>query len=278
MLRRMILVTGATGNIGKPLVRELAEAGARMRVLVRDAAKAPPNVEVAVGDLDDAGAVRDALDGIETGFMLCSSPPQEATFIGAAKKAGVKRIVMLSSGGVPFGVGGGPAHVAGEALLRGSGLRWTILRPWEFMSNALRWVPTVRLQRAVFEPAGSGKTPLIDPRDIASVAARVLGEDGHDGKTYDLTGPAAIGRAEMVAALAKALGKPLNYVDVPEAAFGDQMAKLGLPPFVLEGVLGFYRMVREGKLAETKPDVERLLGRPARSWDDWVAENAAAFA
>ncbi|HEY1954183.1 MAG TPA: SDR family oxidoreductase [Polyangiaceae bacterium] len=274
----MILVTGATGNIGKPLVRELAEKRAGVRVLVRDAKKAPPDVEVAVGDLDDAAAVARATRGVDSAFMLCASPAQEASFVESAKKAGVKRVVMLSSGGVPFAVGGGPAHAAGEEILRASGLAWTILRPWEFMSNALRWIPTVRAQGSVFEPAGDGKTPLIDPRDIAAVAAHVLVSEGHDGKIYDLTGPVAIGRAEMVETLAKAIGKPLRYVDTPETAFGDQMTKMGLPAFVLEPVLGFYRMVREGKMEETKPDVERLLGRKARSFADWVAENARAFA
>jgi len=277
MVLRMILVTGATGNIGKHLVREL-EGKARVRVLVRDAAKAPANVDVAVGDLDDARSVAAALAGIETAFMLCGTPAQEATFLAAAKDAGVRRIVMLSSGGVPFGVGGGPAHTAGEEALRASAFRWTILRPFEFMSNALFWAVTVRAQGAVYEPAGTGKTPLIDPRDIAEVAARVLLEpDAHDGKTYELTGPAAIDRAEMVAALAERIGKPVRYVDVPEAAFEDQMRSMGLPPFVLSGLMGYYRMVREGKLTETRPDVARVLGRPARSWNDWLAENAAAF-
>ena len=274
----MILVTGATGNIGKHLVRELVEKGATVRVLVRDARKAPPDVQVAVGDLDDAAAVAAAMRGAKRAFMLCASPPQEASFIESAKRAGVEHVVMLSSGGVPFGVGGGPAHAAGEELLRASGMPWTILRPWEFMSNALRWIPTVRAQGAVFEPAGDGKTALIDPRDIADVAAHVLTTAGHEGKIYDLTGPVAIGRAEMVETLGKAIGKSLRYVDVPEAAFEDQMGKMGLPPFVLQPVLGFYRMVREGKLTETKPDVERLLGRKARTFADWVAENARAFA
>ena len=275
--KSMILVTGATGNIGRELVADLTKA-TRVRVLARDPSKVRADADVVQGDLDRPDTVAAALAGIERAFMLAMSPQQELDFIAAAEEAGVQHLVMLSSGGVPYGVASGPMHAPGEARLQASRMAWTILRPWEFMSNALRWAPTIRSQATVYDPSGDGLTALIHPGDIARAAAAVLTSAGHEGKIYDLTGPRAIGRREMVATLGEAIGKPLRYVDLPLATFEEQMAGMGAPPPMIASVAGFYRMVREGKLTDVKPDLEAITGRPGRTFAAWVDEHRAAFA
>jgi uncharacterized protein YbjT (DUF2867 family) len=273
-----ILVTGATGTIGRHLVDDLIAAGERPRVLVRDPAKVAAlgvAVEVAKGDLDQLDTVRAALEGVTAAFMLAATADQERAFIAAAHEAAVRHVVQLSSGGVPYLVAGGVQHAAGEQLLRDSGLAWTILRPWEFASNTLQWLAMIP-GGAIFDPCGDGATPVIDPRDIAAVAAHVLTTPGHDGQLYTLTGPAAITRTEMVAALASAIGKPLRYVAIPNRAFRDQLARV-LPAAFIAPVADYMQLVADGKLTTVTDVVPRLLGRPARSFADWARDHAAAF-
>jgi len=274
-----ILVTGATGTIGTHLVNELIAAGLRPRVLVRDPAKVAAlgtAVDVAKGDLDQPATVAAATVATRA-FLLASSPEQEIAFIAAARAAGVRHVVQLSSGGVSFGVASGPLHAPGEQALRASGLAWTILRPWEFASNTLQW-KAMLAGGAIYDPCGDGATPVIDPRDIAAVAARVLTSPGHGGKTYELTGPRAITRREMVSLLGEAIGTPLRYVAIANAAFRQQLASLGLPDFMIAPLGDYMQMVADGKLATPSGDVAQVLGRPPRSFAEWARDHAAAFA
>jgi len=276
----LILVTGATGKVGTALVRRLVEAGEEVRVFVRDPGKATMfdgKVDVAKGDLDDPESVRKALEQADKAFMLTMSPQHEADFISAALDAGIRHLVMLSSGGVPFGVASGPIHAPGESLLKDSSLGWTILRPWEFMSNSLWWAEPIRSQASVFEPTGEGKTGLIDPEDIAAVAAKVLASDGHEGKTYELTGPELLSRSDMVDKISTAIGKRVSFVNIPAEAYRNQMAQMGVPEFILEPAVAYQQMVSEGKLAILYPDVENILGRAPGSYEHWLSSNAAAF-
>ncbi|HEU0036154.1 MAG TPA: SDR family oxidoreductase [Kofleriaceae bacterium] len=273
-----ILITGATGTIGRHLVQELIAGGVRPRMLVRDPAKVAAlgdAVEVASGDLDQPATVRAALDGVTAAFLLGNNVEQEGAFIAAAKQAGVRHVVQLSSGGVPYNVAGGVQHAAGERILQDSGLAWTILRPWEFSSNTLQWLGMIG-GGAIFDPCGDGATPVIDPRDIAAVAAKVLTTPGHDGKIYTLTGPAAVTRTEMVETLASVIGKPLRYVAIPNSAFREQLAKF-MPAAFIGPVADYMQLVADGKLAAVTDDVPRLLGRPARPFAEWARDHAAAF-
>lgn len=274
-----ILITGATGTIGAHLVKELIAAGVRPRVLVRDPAKVAAlgtAVEVVRGDLDDAASVATALEGASRAFLLASAPQQETAFIAAAQAAGVRHVVQLSSGGVRFGVASGPLHAPGETALRASGMAWTILRPWEFMSNTLQWKGMLP-GGAIYDPCGDGATPLIDPRDIAAVAAKVLTTSGHDGTIYELTGPTAVTRSEMVQALSSVLGRPLRYVPIPNAQFRQQLAGFGMPDVMVGPVAEYMQMVADGKLATPSGDVARVLGRPPRGFAEWAKDHAAAF-
>lgn len=259
-------------------MQDLIAAGERPRVLVRDPAKVAAlgdAVEVATGDLDQIETVRAALERVTAAFMLAANAAQERAFIAAARQAGVRYVVQLSSGGVPYGVAGGVQHAEGEQVLRAAELAWTILRPWEFASNTLQWLAMIP-GGAIFDPCGDGATPVIDPRDIAAVAAHVLTTPGHDGQIYTLTGPAAVTRTEMVAALASAIDKPLRYVAIPNRAFRDQLATV-LPAAFIAPVADYMQLVADGKLAAVTDDVPRLLGRPARPFAEWARDHAAAF-
>jgi uncharacterized protein YbjT (DUF2867 family) len=280
----MIIVSGATGSIGSHLVRLLAAARVPVRALVRDPARLPspgPTVDVVVADLDRPDTLRAATAGGERLFLLSPGPDvpaQDRAQIEAARAAGIRHVVMVSSLGAELGgiAGGGP-HLAGEALLRESGLAWTILHPSEFMSNTLWWRPTIEAAGAIFAPSGTGRVGFIDPADIAEVAAAALCGDGHESVVHRLTGPAALTTADIAAAIAESIGRPVRHVDIPDQAFRAASLQAGVPAPVVEMLSIYYEAVRAGRVDVVTDDVTRLLGRPATSYADWLARNAASF-
>jgi uncharacterized protein YbjT (DUF2867 family) len=165
-------------------------------------------------------------------------------------------------------------HDESERRLRTLGIGWTILRPGYFASNVL--MQGVKEQGALFLPAGDGKDTPIDPRDIAAVAVKVLTTPGHEGKIYELTGPELLSHAEMVEKIA-ATGRPLKYVDVPEATAREGMLATGLSSAQTDSMLRYFAGVRAGQIYPPTPTVAELLGRPARSFAEWVRDNAAAL-
>jgi uncharacterized protein YbjT (DUF2867 family) len=281
----MILITGATGNVGVPLVRALVADGHKVRAFVTDVAaareKLGDKVELVKGNFEDAASIDAALVGVDTAYLLTTGldlPKWDATFIAAAKRAGVKHVVKHSVAGAQYEVNSvGRWHRAGEKLLEQSGMAWTFLRPVGFMSNALTWIPTVKAQGAIYMPCGDGKTASIDPRDIAAVAAKVLTTPGHDGKAYDLTGPEPLGVADQAKALSDAIGKPVKYVDVPDAAARQSMIGMGMPPALADSMIEFTNMVKSGNANMLSDNVQTITGKPARTFAAWAKENAAAF-
>jgi len=162
-----------------------------------------------------------------------------------------------------------------ERVFRDSSLRWTFLRPGAFASNALAWVPSVRAERTIAAPFADVALPVIDPADIAAVAARVLLEDGHAGQVYELTGPAGITPREQAAVIGGALGTPLRFVEWSRAQARDMMLRF-MPEPVVEGTLDILGTPTEEE-RRVSPDVARVLGRPASPFSAWVARNIAAF-
>jgi len=275
----MILVTGGTGNIGSELVRLLAAANQKVRLLTRDPskAKAPAGAEVVKGDFDNAASVAAALQGADKALMNAPGTPQELAFIEAAKKAGVKHLVQISSGGVSRGVGAGPVHEPSEKALQASGIPWTILRPSEFMTN-FRWLRDAIVgQGSLYRATGNGKSALIHPHDIAAAAAKVLTSDGHAGKIYELTGPAALSASEVGNHIGAAAGRTVRHVDVPLSAAREEMIKQGFPPFLADSVTRFYGSVKDGHEAKIEPGLQQLLGNTGRTFESWAKENAGAF-
>ena len=228
----MYLITGATGNIGRPLIEQLHGEGHDVRALVRDPSRAellPAGIDIAIGDLDDADSVIAALHGVDSVFLLHAGPgtTQTQIMIDAARDVGVKRIVLLSSIGarlIPNPMIG-LILAAREDLLRASGLEVTYLRPNGLMSNALQWVDGIHENNSVVDPTDPGRQPVVDPDDVARVAALVLTQDGHVGHGYILNGPEALTAREQVEILSEVLGRDIEFVAVtPEQAAKEAIA------------------------------------------------------
>lgn len=278
----MIVVTGATGNVGRPLTRALAEAGQSVTAVSRHAAAVPDGVRHVVADLAEPAGLEPALAGAKALFLLLSGDlhaagANPADVIGKAAASGVRRVVLLSSQGVatrPFGT----TRIALRALedvLRSSGLDWAILRPGGFASNALWWAESVRARQVVAAPFGDTGTPIIDPADIADVAAACLLDDRHTGGVYDLTGPEVITPRQQTAAIAAALGSPVGFHELTR-----QEAKAGMtrsmPAELADDTLDILGSPSPAEL-RVSPDVRRVLGRDPRSFADWATRNIAAF-
>ena len=278
----MILITGATGTVGRELTQQLLEAGQAMRVLTRDAGKVSAlegRAEIAVGDLDSPETLRAALAGIERVFLVTANTQQDVNVLQAAKAARVRHIVKLSTLEAvdPVMIEHVKWHREREELIRASGLAWTFLRPTMFMSTALDWAKTIRQEGTIYFPGGEGKVPAIDPWDIAAVAAVALTEPGHEGQAYALTGPMALGFGEMAEVFTRVLGRQVRYVDMPEKEAGEGMRKAGLPDYVVAGLLGTFAAVRLGRLSACTEDVKKVTGRPPRTFETWCRDHLNVF-
>lgn len=278
----MIVVTGATGNIGRPLTQALAEAGQQVTAVSRNAAAVPPGVRHVVADLAEPAGLKPVLDGADALFLLLSGDLHApgagpADIIGEAMAAGVRRVVLLSTLGVvtrPFG-GTRIAMRELEDTLRESGLEWSLLRPGGFASNALWWAESVREHQVVAAPFGDIGVPVIDPSDIAEVAAACLLDDRHAGGAYELTGPEVITPRRQTEAIAAALGSPVSFHELTRDEAKAAMS-LSMPGELADDTLDILGSPSPAEL-RVSPDVQRVLGRAPRTFADWAARNVAAF-
>ncbi|WP_410571075.1 NAD(P)H-binding protein [Amycolatopsis sp. cmx-4-61] len=268
-----ILILGGTGKTGRRLARRLEAAGRPVRTASRTGGNTP-------FDLAAPATWAPALDGVTAAYVV--EPSLQAgggripAFVAEAVAAGVRRLVLLSAGGVGAADDSHPLKAAEEAV-RASGADWTILRPDWFAQNFSEgpWLPSI-LAGTVSLPAGDGRTPFIDADDIAAVAAAALTEDRHSGRTYQLTGPRAIGFGEAADLIGQATGRPVRYVDIaPETHVARQLAA-GVPLEVARLFTGIFAAIRDGSAPEPADGVERALGRPARPFEDYVSETAAS--
>ena len=280
----MILVTGATGTIGREVVAQLLTAGQKVRAMTRDPSKVKIDggVQVVKGDFDDPDSLASAVNGVERVFSLTFGPQtgvREGNLARAAKASGVRHIVKLSA------LGGDDEtrnnirkwHDEGEQAIRDTGIAWTVLRPTAFMSNALHWRGSIRAQGKVFSNYGDGKLPSVHPRDIAAVAVRALTSDSHEGKAYPVTGPEALSMSEQVKILENAIDRSLEYVPITDEAARKGMENAGMPSFLIDALVPFAAFIRSGKAAYVYHTVEEVTGRPPLRFNDWTKENAAAF-
>jgi uncharacterized protein YbjT (DUF2867 family) len=282
------LVTGATGTVGTHLMRALSERGAKPRGFVRDKAKGVrahgPDAELAAGDYGDPDSVRAALDGIDQVFLTCGNHPAqvgwENTVVDAAVAAGVRRIVKLSALGAQTGspVAFFDAHGRIEDHLRAAGIASVLLRPAFTMSNVLAGAPGVRQAGAFFAPAAGAKVAMIDPRDIAEVAALVLSTEGHDGRAYELTGPAAVTFDDVVADLSAVLGRQVGFVPVPDGDAVAQFVAAGAPEWFATNVVRQFGLLRQGSQNQVLDTFRALTGREPRTLGEFIRDHAAAFA
>ncbi|CAL9650015.1 NAD(P)H azoreductase [Streptomyces sp. enrichment culture] len=276
----MILVTGATGNIGSALLRQLHTSGATpVRGLTRDAARAsfPDGVEAVEGDLARPASLKPALDGVRSLFLLPGMGP-DADVLRAARQAGVRHVVLVSSMAVATHphVPAVAENLAAERLLRDSGMSWTILRPTQFASNALWWAASIREHRSIRVPYADIGLPTVHPADIAVVARAALTGPGHRGRTYALTGPARITPRQQARAIGTALGQEVSVEEIGREEAHRQMA-----PFMgdrtAHAVLDLMGGDVNDELLRVHDTVRYVTGSPARSFRQWAAENAAAF-
>jgi uncharacterized protein YbjT (DUF2867 family) len=280
----MILVTGATGTVGSEVVRLLAARGERVRAMTRDPARAafPPEVTIVRGDFDDPDSLAHAAATATAVFLLTAPGPHtgrhDEAMVAAARSAGAGRLVKLSAiGSDAPEPSSSDWHVPGEAAVRSSGAAWTLLRPSAFASNSLRWATPIRAGRPVPNPTGAGAQGVIDPRDVAEVAVEALTVAEHEGQVYTLTGPAPLSVPDQVGCLEEVLGRAIGTVDVPLDAVRDQMLAAGRDPEFVEVAVKGLGLVAAGGNARVTDDVERVLGRPPRTFATWARDHASAF-
>ena len=283
-----ILVTGATGNVGRLVVERLVEAGERVRALTRQSARFPAGVEVVRGDLTEPSTLKDALKDADRIYLFPIARTAREV-VGQAKRAGVRRVVVLSSGAVTGGFDT-DFHLPVERAVEESGLEWTHVRPGEFMLNKLwLWGPSIRAESVVREPFPDAAWCPVHERDIADVAAAALLEDGHHGKAYDLNGPALITRREQVRAIASAIGRDVQLTMVtPDQARETYLRQGGFAADNADFLLGFEdysgnesdpESIKEPDLGALGPlpTAQQVTGRPARTFAQWARDHAADF-
>ncbi|MFI9502853.1 SDR family oxidoreductase [Nocardia sp. NPDC052566] len=281
----MIVVTGATGNIGGTLVRILAEAGAQVTAISRGAKdiRLPEGVRHVTADLAEPETLAPALAGADALFLLITGEqlvdgPDPARILEVAKAGGVRRVVFVSSQGVATrpDAAGYARLIAYERAIEESGLAWTFLRPAGFYSNTFAWVESVRGARTVAAPFGDIGLPSVDPADIAAVAAAALREDGHAGRVYTLTGPALSTPRAQAEALGAALESPVQFVELTRAQAFSGMLQF-MPEPVVEHTL---TILGEPTPAEQRisADIELVLGRPATGYAEWAERHRPVFA
>jgi uncharacterized protein YbjT (DUF2867 family) len=265
------LVTGATGNTGRHVVAELVRRGERVRALTRNPAAAagrfPAEVELVAGTHTAPEGLDAALDGVSRLHVTVTAGLAEVgpELVRRAVDAGVRRITVVWGGGV------GPV----EQAVADSGVAWTRLEPQEFMSNTLTWVESVRAEGIVREPYDF-PSALVHEADIAAVAAVALLDDGHAGRAYNLTGPESLTPRERIAILSKAIRRDIVFVPITHEQAVDRLVATGVSRADADYVIGWYAASSEASTTVVDT-VEQVTGRPARTFEQWVAEHAERF-
>jgi uncharacterized protein YbjT (DUF2867 family) len=282
----MILVTGATGTIGRPLIDLLVGQNAEVRAITRNpqAAGLPTDVEVVAGDPSQPDTIIPLLGGVTSMFLHPRAVGMAAgALLTLAQECGVKRVVVLSAINVDDDFANQPSRYQGdrnkevEDAAIGSGLQWVSLRASSFAANSIRaWGPQIRAGDIVRYPYAAFEESPIDEGDLAEIAARALLTDELVSQRLGLTGPQSLTHAEMVAIIGEAIGRPLRYQEISPEAAKQGMVEHGAPePFVEALMARYARDV--GRPAPLTGDVEKILGRPARTFAQWATEHTDAF-
>ncbi len=277
------LVIGGNGRVGREVVTQLLDAGHGVRALVRSEPKVDAlrrsGVEILRGDMDNAEALRSAVEGIRALYVATSDPEESVEqmrrFVGIAREAGVEKIVRLSAMSADPDAASDLSrrHGLRERALEESGLAWTHLRPTWFMQMMLEYAPGGRLDL----PGGEGRIGWIDTRDIAAVAVAAMTGEGHEGKAYELTGPAALSYQELADTMSAATGREFVYRDVPRDEYRAMMRAEGEEDWYIDLVLQLYDRISSDELALVTDGVEQALGRKATGFEVFCRDHADAL-
>lgn len=278
-----ILVTGATGNVGSQVVKQLAAHQVNVIAAVRSPNKAQllktDHVSLVEFDTDKVETIEKALQGVDKIFLLTplvsSMVEVSNNIVEAAKKAGVKHIVKSSGMGAESepGITLTRWHRAAEKAIEASGIAFTFVRPNGFMQNYANFFgQSIKTQNTFYMPMGEGKVSHIDARDIAAVASIALTENGHEGKAYEVTGSEALSNTEIAAIISQIVGRKIDYVDVPEAAASDEMKQSGMPEAIVEATMELYGIYKAGYASEVTATVEQVTGNKPIKFEQFVKE------
>jgi uncharacterized protein YbjT (DUF2867 family) len=282
-----ILITGATGNTGLPLVMRLASAGVPVRALIHSPSKkslvGQKNVEITVGDFAIAGLVERALEGISRAYLVSPESPDQVkyqiNFVNSAKIMGIRHIVKLSALGTapdsPVALLRWHAEI--EEYIRQSGINYTFLHPHFFMENLLGYSQSVLKEGAIYSPLRETKVSMISVEDIAAAAAVVLTDGGHVGKTYTLTGPDALNFAEIAGVLGDVIGKRVKYVYTPYQTVKTGMVKSGMPDWLAEDTVELMKSWGDGKGSMISAYVETLTRKKPISLHEFFLKHRNRF-
>ncbi|GEJ43503.1 SDR family oxidoreductase [Chryseobacterium sp. ON_d1] len=283
-----LLITGATGSVGTQLVKKLVNMNVSFRALVRsndqgDLMAGLPQAEIALGDLSDSDSLVQALQGIEKAFLLTNSSEYaeelQLNFINAAQKAGVKHIVKLSQLAADQA---SPVrflryHAAVEERIRESGMDYTFLRPNLFMQGLITFGHSVRYERQFYGSLGNAAVSAVDIRDIAGVAAKVLTENGHENKIYNITGNKSLTHFQMAEVLSRVLEAEITYVDLNSEQMREALTVAGFPEWQVEGLIEDYAHYAKGEAAEIFNTVHEITGKPAIQFEQFVHDHLEFF-
>jgi uncharacterized protein YbjT (DUF2867 family) len=283
----MILITGASGNAGGAVLREVLKIGNGVRAMVRskeESAKVPQGATAVIADFADKPSLHRALEGVDTVYLVCSPVRElvelESNMIDACREAGVKHVVLNSALGAGDFAKSFPSwHRKVEDKLKGSGMAYTILRPNGFMQNLIAYfAPSIRAQGVFYQSTGDAKISHLDLRDIAAAAARILRSPSqHAGKIYELNGPEPLSYAEVAEKISTATGRKVRYVDIPPDSQRKALSDIGMPDFMITALLELQEYYASGKAGEVDGTLESLIHRAPTKVDDFLKESADHF-
>src|SRR6267143_37976 len=282
----MILITGASGSVGKTVLQEAIGKESNVRAMYRsreEAAKAPSGCEPVLADYSDMQSLRKALDGVTSVYVVCSPIPQlvelESNVLNVCKESGVKHVVLNFSLGAGDYQKSFPGwHRKVEDKLKETGMGYTILRPNGFLQNIVTYnALSIRAQGAFYVSMGYAKVSNLDVGDIAVVAVKALKGGTHAGKTYELNGPEAVSNQELAKRISAVTGRAVNYVDIPESAQREAMLGLGIPDWQVTALLELQQYYKQGGGAKTDGVLQALIERAPVTLDQYLAANAREF-
>ena len=284
---KTILITGATGNISSGIIAQLKGSEHRLRALVRNPEKAEElkrqGVEIRVGDLEKPWTLGPAFADVDTVWILAPpgprAPEQCSNALWAARQGGAKHVVRMSAFGAAHTAPtiNSRLHALSDAELVGSGMPFTILKPHFFMQNLMMAAQSVARQGVLYFALAEGKMGLIDSRDISDFAAHVLTTEGHEGKTYTLTGPASLSMYQIAAAIGEAVGKTVTYVPVPVEGARQSMAQMGMDEWMVNLMCDYFTAYSANWGDLVTDDFQRLTGKSPRSIEQFARDFRGAL-